>query len=297
VGTYTVKIWIEDEAGEGDEETVTFTVLNVNDPPVLDFITDLMAFEDEVFSFTATASDIDVGDSFTFSDNSTLFDIDVNTGAISFTPANENVGVHVINISVTDENGGIDYQEIVIIVENINDPPVISDTVKSELSQDIELHVGDSFTYTIVVDDADADDHLTFSDDSDLFDIHPTTGEILFSPTSRDAGTHTATITVTDSEGEEDHINLTFDITDEKGEQGNLVLLMLLLIIPIIVIVLFIVLIILKGKKKGDPPVAEPVELSEFEALAENEEEMIFTSMVPTQEDPAQQEPGIPPVQ
>lgn len=298
VGTYSGRIWVQDSQGVEDGETVTITVRNVNDPPVLEFISGMIAFEDEPFSFTATASDIDAGDSFTFSDNTTLFDIDAISGMISFTPTNEDVGVHVVNISVIDENGGIGYQEIVIIVENVNDPPVIPDTVKNDLSQDIEMDAGDSFTYTIVVDDVDGDDELTFSDDTELFDINPSTGEISFSPTAEDAGTHTVTITITDSQGEEDRITLTFDIADEKEEEGTPFLMLLLVLI--IIIVLLILLLMLKAKKKAAAPVEEQVEFTGFEVqkvIPEEQEELLFASMIPASEDQAPPEPGTPPQQ
>ena len=292
VGIYTVKIWVEDDSGESDEVTITFTVGNVNDPPVLDFIPDILATEDETFMATVSASDIDEEDSFTFGDNTTLFEIDADSGVISFTPTNEDVGEHVVNISVMDGNGGLDYQEIVVIVENVNDSPHIPDTVKNELSQDIELKPGDSFIYTILVDDPDRDDDLTFSDDTDLFDINPNTGEIIFVPKGEDAGTHTVTITVTDSQGDEDHITLTFTIAEEKDE-GNSVMLALLLLIPLVVIVFLIVMIILRSKKKGGPPVAEPVEFSEFQTVEESGQ--VFTPMVPVPEDQKAPEPGPPP--
>jgi uncharacterized protein (TIGR03790 family) len=301
VGTYIILISVSDLQGDTDDEVFTLNIENANDPPVLDFITGMIAFEDEFFSFTATASDVDVGDSCTFSDNTTLFNIEPNSGEVSFTPTNADVGIHVINISVFDQYGYFDYQEIVIIVENVNDPPVIPDTVKNDLSRDIEMTVGDSFTYTIIVDDVDADDEVTFSDDTDLFDINPTTGEIAFAPTSEDAGTHTVTITVTDSEGKEDHITLTFSIADEKEEEDrDTTMMTILLVIPIVVVVILLVLLLSKKKKQGGPPVAEPVEFIEFELQNEPSEEQagqVFAPMVPLEHDTLPPPPGFPPQQ
>jgi hypothetical protein len=44
-------------------------------------------------------------------------------------------------------------------------------------------------------------DTLTFYDDSPLFSIDPTTGEIIFTPTAGDAGAHSITITASDGKG------------------------------------------------------------------------------------------------
>ncbi|UCE73526.1 MAG: TIGR03790 family protein [Methanomassiliicoccales archaeon] len=238
VGTHTVKVTVKDEDGAMANETVTFKVLNANDPPVLDFISNWQATEDKEFTLTITADDIDADDSMTFSDNTTLFDIDPNTGEITFTPKNEDVGVHLVNISVVDENGLIDFQEVTFIIENTNDPPSIDREGAPDATVDFELSTGGTFTYKINVEDVDTGDTLTFSDDTDLFDIDPNTGEISFTPTKDDVGTHTVTITVTDSEGDTDSLIMTFEVVGEKEEGVDLIWLMLSILVVIIVIVI-----------------------------------------------------------
>jgi hypothetical protein len=49
------------------------------------------------------AVDPDKGDRLTFSDNTELFDIDPNTGKISFLPTREHIGKHQISVMVADK--------------------------------------------------------------------------------------------------------------------------------------------------------------------------------------------------
>jgi WD40 repeat protein/DNA-binding transcriptional ArsR family regulator len=99
----------------------TVMVWEKNFSPVLDPIGDQNAVEDQPFTFYASASD---DDQLTFSDDSSLFDINPVTGLISFTPENDDVGEHVTTITVSDGKGGFDGETITFIVMNVDDPPV-----------------------------------------------------------------------------------------------------------------------------------------------------------------------------
>jgi hypothetical protein len=248
VGTHPVNISVVDEYGGFDYQTVLFIVENVNDPPILDFISDCEATEDALFTLTITASDVDLGDSITFHDDSTMFEIDEDTGEISFTPTNEDVGVYVVNISIMDEEGVVDYQDVTFTILNVNDPPEIEDD-HPYVSEKVSISVGETFYLKFNATDSDSDDTLTFSDDSDMFDIDSETGEISFTPKDKDTGLHEVTITITDDAGTSDSVTVTFEIKGGKKDDSiNLVLLVLLLIIAVIVIL--ILLLFLTRKKK-----------------------------------------------
>ena len=53
-----------------------------------------------------------------------MFRINSLTSKISFFPKNEDVGMHRVNITVTDGNS-FDFWDVVFIVENKNDPPFL----------------------------------------------------------------------------------------------------------------------------------------------------------------------------
>jgi len=103
-----------------DSQLVLITVNNVNDDPVLQPIGDLVAYEYIKFNHTCNASDVD-GDSLTYSDNASLFNIAPLTGKIEFTPTYANRGSYSINITVLDGNGGRDYEEIEFTVAYCGD--------------------------------------------------------------------------------------------------------------------------------------------------------------------------------
>jgi parallel beta-helix repeat protein len=213
VGIYTIKITVTDSDGAIAFENVLFTVNNVNNPPILPPIDSQTLTEDVSFILVVTATDIDVDDTLIFIDNTTLFDINPYNGEISFTPINEDVGTYLVNITVKDEGGGIAYQTVNFTVNNVNDPPLI------DLIEGLTMVASKPFSYTVGATDVDYGDTLTFSDDTELFNIDPDTGEISFTPTEKNAGVHYVTITVTDGEGESDQMTLTFNILGRKGQE------------------------------------------------------------------------------
>jgi len=92
-----------------DSQLVLITVNNLNDDPVLVSIGDLVAYEYKKFNHTCNATDID-GDSLTYSDNASLFNIGPSSGLIEFTPTYAQRGTYHINITVEDGNGGEDFE-------------------------------------------------------------------------------------------------------------------------------------------------------------------------------------------
>ncbi|MBS3098407.1 tandem-95 repeat protein [Candidatus Woesearchaeota archaeon] len=82
--------------------TVKLNVTNVNDAPAIgSFSPSTTAVVGETYDYDVNATDID-GDTITYYDNTTLFNINSATGIISFTPAIGDIGSHTINISASD---------------------------------------------------------------------------------------------------------------------------------------------------------------------------------------------------
>lgn len=73
------------------------------------------------------------------------------------------------------------------------------------------------FLHTVGVTDPDLpDDVLTFSDNSDYFDIDPSTGEINWTPTSSQIGEHRFQVTVTDRFGLKDTESYTINVRNSN---------------------------------------------------------------------------------
>ena len=115
------------------------------------------AIEDSEYSYTATASDIDVGDilsiSGTYPDWLTLVDSADGSAGLSGTPTNDDVGDHSIVLTVNDGTETVN-QEFTITVENTNDAPVFTSVPDTSAVEDTE------YSYSITAEDVDADADL-----------------------------------------------------------------------------------------------------------------------------------------
>jgi len=133
-GTENIVINATNSNGSSTIHELAVIITPVNDPPVIETIgnilvrdedtVDLFAYQDEWYNKTVTASDID-GDRLVFIDNTSLFDINYLTGNISFKPAHKDVGILLLNITVSDINGSNceDWVHIRLTILNVNDPP------------------------------------------------------------------------------------------------------------------------------------------------------------------------------
>ncbi|MDI6738254.1 MAG: putative Ig domain-containing protein, partial [Nanoarchaeota archaeon] len=125
VGNWSILLNVTDNAGFSANYTLYFNISSVNDAPVLAYIPALNASIDALFTFYANVTDEEDGNvsggsgaigNFTFSDNTTLFEINSTTGLISWTPNSSHNGTHFINITVNDTKGAQDSRVINITV-------------------------------------------------------------------------------------------------------------------------------------------------------------------------------------
>jgi hypothetical protein len=202
VGKRTIKITVTDSEGASDTRSFTLTVANVNDPPAVEFLADQVALQGRPFLLKVAATDPDLKSDPTerlrFSDDCPLFNIGNETGSISFTPSNDDLGVYRANITVTDRGGLSATIPLVITVMNANDPPSIDAIAPQTATED------QPFQYQALASDPDLKwglDNLTFSDDTELLNIDPRTGVIAFTPAGAQVGSRRITITVKDERG------------------------------------------------------------------------------------------------
>ena len=201
VGLHRVNFTVTDPHNCSASRLVNFTVSNSNDNPVLDPISDMTIVEGSTLRFKANASDPDQkwGDTLTFSDDTTMFEIDRIGGNFTFVPSNEQVGKYAVEITVSDNQSASATRRFSLTVLNFNDPPSIDPIAPQKAQQDKLWQV------MVTAKDPDlgniAGDKLKFQDDSPLFDINPTSGLISFKPANKDVGVRSCNITVTDLAG------------------------------------------------------------------------------------------------
>ncbi len=154
-----------------DFETITITVQGVatNEPPVLDPIGDKTVDEGSLLTFTATASDPDVGQVLAFALDAgapTGAAIDPSSGVFNWTPTeDQGPAVHPITVRVTDNGTPLlsDSETIQVTVNEVapeNQPPVL-DPIGDKTVDELAL-----LAFTATATDPDAGDLLTFSLDA-----------------------------------------------------------------------------------------------------------------------------------
>jgi hypothetical protein len=199
---------------------MTVTITPINDAPVLEMIGNLkitdtsyasiFIYQGEWYNATVTASDVD-GDTLVFIDNSSIFNINYRTGNISFKPTQDDVGIHEVNITVSDINGS-NSEDTVFVKFNIlnkNDPPTVQiyspengSVVYQERFMifsgegfDPDLSYGDYLSYTWY---SDLDGVLGYDQKIEVYYLT--------------VGVHTITLNATDSQGLSDEDSVIIEV-------------------------------------------------------------------------------------
>lgn len=215
VGTVDIILRVSDGTVEVDHQ-FQITVNNVNDPPEITSTPVTEIFQDEQYSYTIVAVDPD-GDELIYSAPQipAWMTFDVNNHKLTGITSDFE-GVVDITLRVSDGLEDVD-QSYQLTVKNVNDLPVItSDPIT-------EVHVNESYLYTITATDEDGD-VLTYTaeDKPDWLTFTPASNSAILSgtPQSADKGSHPVIIKVSDGIGE---VIQAFSITvkDPVGVNNN----------------------------------------------------------------------------
>lgn len=212
VGEHNVSIKVTDSAGASDIQIFTITVANVNDKPVITSTPDTVAVEEQLYNYTVSATDIDAGDTLSYTVLGLPSWLSFNEATRSFkgTPTNDDVGSYKITVVVMDMSEEEARQSFTLTVSNVNDAPVFSSTP-------ITTAIEDSiYNYTVSATDVDKGDTLIYSAKTlpSWLSIDAATGLVTGTPGNDDVGMHTVSLIVTDSAKETD--SQMFSITVEN---------------------------------------------------------------------------------
>ncbi len=134
-----------------DSETVSFSVTNVNRPPVLQAIGNKTAQENNNLSFSLVANDPDGGSlSFTATNLPTGATFNASTKTFSWTPGFDQAGSHSATFKVSDGNLN-DVETISIAVNDGNRAPVLGQIGTKTIGE------GSPLSFTISASDPDND--------------------------------------------------------------------------------------------------------------------------------------------
>ncbi len=202
-----------------------------NEPPVITNAADQTIDENTTDVLDVDATDPD-GDDVDFSisggDDAALFEIDEDTGELSFINApdfedpqdSNGDNVYEVEVTATDPGGLSDTKTINVTVADVNEAPDVTGPADIDVDENVTGVIGD-FDAT----DPDAGDNVTFSlegDDADLFDIDPDTGELSFknppdfeNPLDQDGDNeYEVTVVGTDDGGLTDEQDVTITVND-----------------------------------------------------------------------------------
>ncbi|GAB0055871.1 hypothetical protein SIID45300_00169 [Candidatus Magnetaquicoccaceae bacterium FCR-1] len=188
--TYAIDVIVTDALGLNATKSVTVTVTNVNEAPVIDPAAPAakdFAENGTGIAYQTTATDQDAGDTLTWSLTGTdaaFFAIDPTTGAVSFLASPDYEAAHgpayAINLVVTDSGGLAATKAVTLNVTNVNEAPVIDPLALSAVTF-AENATGT--VYQTTATDPDVPDTLTWSlggADAALFTINATSGAVTF---------------------------------------------------------------------------------------------------------------------
>ncbi|MEX2140377.1 MAG: putative Ig domain-containing protein, partial [Pirellulales bacterium] len=205
-GTFSITVRVTDDGDPAlsDSETITITVSEVNQPPVLNPIGNRSGDEGTAITFTATASDPDSpANALVFSLDTgapTGATIDAATGAFSWTPSEaQGPGTFSITVRVTDDGDPAlsDSETIAIAVSEVNQPPVLNPIGNRSGDE------GTAITFTATASDLDSPANaIAFSLDTGAptgATIDAATGAFSWTPSeAQGPGTFSITVRVTD---------------------------------------------------------------------------------------------------
>jgi hypothetical protein len=245
-----------------DTNVLKINVKSVNDPPTINETTTwqirsenvtvstgkITVREDHIVDIIITGDDIDSNiSSLEFSSDSSFFQINSTTGQLLFIPLNSAVGIHEINFTVND--GSLENNQSWRVIEfevlNVNDPPILH-LPKSH----IIAEVGEEIDISVISYDIDPNDSVRISDNTDLFDIDPNTGNVSFIPKYNHIGYHRIKIIAIDDNSMRTEKELVIEIESPPEEPLEPYFVIICPIILAILIVLVISQEYLKSKSK-----------------------------------------------
>ena len=220
-GTYSITVNVTDGTAT-NSKSLTVTVVNVNRVPTLNAVSNMTVQEGTTQDQTITGSDAD-GDALTFTKASgpsfmTVSTTNATTGSIHLAPSVGDAGTYSASATASDGTATSSPQSFTITVTPAaqqNNAPVLANVTNMTVNE------GATDNQVITATDADGD-ALTFTGSGPGFMTVTTTspgtgsatGNIALAPGFSDAGTYSASISVSDGKGGTDSQPFTITVVN-----------------------------------------------------------------------------------
>jgi hypothetical protein len=200
VGPFRVRIGFRDIFGTILEHN--FEVMVENVPPKILSNDIETTVQDKGYENDYTSDDDGQGViSWGLATNSTWLALNSSTGVLFGTPSNDDVGYYWVNVTVDDGNGGRDWSNFTLTVQDMNDPPAIT-------TPDVTVAYEDSL-YLVDYNASDIDlqkETMTWTmvTNATWLHLNSTSGMLSGTPSNADVGWYDVSITVDDGRGGQD---------------------------------------------------------------------------------------------
>ena len=156
--TITFTLTADDGTAEVSDSVDILIMSTQNVHPVLDVIQEQAVDEMSTLIFVARATDEDLpSDTLTYrlEDPTAGASMDPATGAFTWTPTEDQNGIHTVTVTVSDGRGGTDSQDVKVTVNEVNMPPTL-DVIPAQTIDELAM--------------------LTFTANASDDDLHPGVG-------------------------------------------------------------------------------------------------------------------------
>ena len=156
--TITFTLTADDGTAEVSDSVDILIMSTQNVHPVLDVIQEQAVDEMSTLIFVARATDEDLpSDTLTYGleDPTAGASMDPATGAFTWTPTEDQNGIHTVTVTVSDGRGGTDSQDVKVTVNEVNMPPTL-DVIPAQTIDELAM--------------------LTFTANASDDDLHPGVG-------------------------------------------------------------------------------------------------------------------------
>jgi hypothetical protein len=261
VGEWRVTLTLRDLLGDVyDTRTVTFTVVNVNDPPDLEPPGPLQALEGVPFELQLMASDPDMtvrlvdgspadpAERLSFGTTSEVARVDPDTGLLRMTPTREDArwGEVQVRVIVRDREGMEDTMVIVIPVGYVVPPPPPLPEVRWP-KNGTTVDEGQEVAFRLVFPEGAIPEGTSLtvtvsSDQQGVLTTRATEGDLTFTLDGLSPGRHRITLMVSDVVGESSTwMELTVE-GDLESQSGSLIVLGVTMMVMVGAVIAVVVL-------------------------------------------------------
>ena len=227
VGVHTYLLQALDDAGQPWQQTLSLTIVNVNDAPVALPYGPITVLEDQPLTLNLAEAfrdeDLAVGDVLTYQlleGSPRWLQFNASSGLLQGSPGNSHVGSYQFDVEARDLSGTTARQTISLLIDNVNDAP----TWTGDTLPEILVREGSIFEIKLpygFIRDVDIGDQIQYSLDLttapdlvDLLVVNPVTGAITGQVSIGQASPFTFGLVASDLAGASTTVELQLRVVD-----------------------------------------------------------------------------------